>query len=180
MLNLPIGSRVAASYATCVAPKSLPSFAYFVHWPLLPRYSRLSAFSIRMFMRIQHVQPGRQRLGVPPSGGPDRLKPGHQSLVHAPESFANVFRRVADPVEPFGFLLVKNELSPPLLTGIGERSGKQPGLFDQVNEGQTNELQRVHGVVSSCRTQAVSGRFQDKFNQNRLPFLEAQRSGTLL
>src|ERR1044072_8262873 len=110
MLNLPIGSRVAASYATCVAPKSLPSFAYFVHGLFLRRSARLSAFWIRMFNA---------------------------------HSFPNVFRRVADPVEPFGFKLVKNELPPPLLTGIGERPGKQPGLFDQVDESQTNELQRV-------------------------------------
>src|SRR6266496_1221271 len=51
MLNLPIGALVAASKAACVAPKSLPSSACFVHSPLLARYSRLSAFSMRMYMR---------------------------------------------------------------------------------------------------------------------------------
>src|SRR5439155_18264754 len=50
MLNLPIGALVAASNAACVAPKSLPSAACFVHSPLLARYPRLSAFSMRMFM----------------------------------------------------------------------------------------------------------------------------------
>src|SRR6266850_1241210 len=50
MLNLPIGSLVAASNAACVAPKSLPSSAFFVHSPSLVRYSWLSAFSMRMFM----------------------------------------------------------------------------------------------------------------------------------
>ena len=48
MLNLPIGSRVAASNAACVAPKSLPSSAFVVHLPSFARYSRLSASSMRM------------------------------------------------------------------------------------------------------------------------------------
>ena len=50
MLNLPIGSLVAASKAACVDPKSLPSPAFFVHLPWLARYSRLSAFSMRIFI----------------------------------------------------------------------------------------------------------------------------------
>src|SRR5437667_3358930 len=48
------------------------------------------------------------------------------------ESFPTIFRRVANAVEPFRFKLVENDLSPPILAGIGESSGKKPGLFDQV------------------------------------------------
>lgn len=59
-------------------------------------------------------------------------------------SLPSILRRIADPVEPFGFTFVKNELQPPLLDGIGERLGKQPDLFDQLDEGQANKLQWVH------------------------------------
>ena len=50
------------------------------------------------------------------------------------ESFPKILRRVADPVEPFGFKSVQNDLLPPLLDGIGDRLGKQPSLFDQLEE----------------------------------------------
>jgi len=69
---------------------------------------------------------------------------------HESESLPEIFRRIAYPVEPFGFKLVQNGLSPPLLDGIYEGLGKQPGLFDQVDYCQANDLQGAHRVVSTC------------------------------
>ena len=60
------------------------------------------------------------------------------------ESFPQILRRVADPVEPFGFKSVQNDLLPPLLDGISDGLGKQPSLFDQLADCQVNELQCVH------------------------------------
>src|SRR6266516_4767478 len=60
------------------------------------------------------------------------------------ESLAKILRRVAYPVEPFGIKSVQNVLPPPLLDGNRDRLGKQPGLFDQLDDCQANELQSVH------------------------------------
>ena len=54
--------------------------------------------------------------------------------------FTKILRRVADPVEPLGFMFVPRDLPPSLLGGIRERLGKAPDLFDQLEEGQANEL----------------------------------------
>ncbi len=56
------------------------------------------------------------------------------------KSLSTILRRVAYPVEPFDFKFVQNALPPPLLGGNRERLGKQPDLFDQLEEGQANEL----------------------------------------
>src|SRR5258705_2986883 len=58
--------------------------------------------------------------------------------------YTTLFRSVANPVEPFGFKSVQNDLLPPLLDGISDRLGKQPSLFDQLADCQVNELQCVH------------------------------------
>jgi hypothetical protein len=55
-----------------------------------------------------------------------------------------ILRRVAYPIEPFGFKVVPNVLPPPLLDGNHDRLGKQPGLFDQLEDRQANEFQCVH------------------------------------
>lgn len=59
-------------------------------------------------------------------------------------SLAQILRRVADPVEPFGFKFVPNHLLPSLPDGIRDSLGKRPGLFGQVDDGQANEFQRMH------------------------------------
>jgi hypothetical protein len=38
-----------------------------------------------------------------------------------------------------------NHLPPPLLDGIRDRLREQPSLFGQLEDGQANELQSVHG-----------------------------------
>ena len=53
----------------------------------------------------------------------------------APHSPARILRRVAYPVEPFGFKLVPRELPPPLLNGQRDRLWQRPDLFGQVNDG---------------------------------------------
>jgi len=59
-------------------------------------------------------------------------------------SFSKILRRVAYPVEPFGFEYIKGELPPPLLQGNRDRMGKQPGLFEQANRRLANKLQYMH------------------------------------
>ena len=78
-----------------------------------------------------------------------------------PESLPTILRRVAYPIEPFRFEFVPDDLSPPVLAGIGERSGKQPGLFNQVDDCQANDLQRSHRVLASCRITAVTSEIWD-------------------
>src|SRR5947208_14413292 len=60
------------------------------------------------------------------------------------KSLPNILRRVAYPVEPFGFKSVQNGPPPPLLGGNRDRLGEQPRLFDQLDDCQANELQCVH------------------------------------
>ena len=85
------------------------------------------------------------------------------------ESLPTILRRVAYPVEPFCFKFVQNDLSPSVLAGIRERLGKRPGLFDQVDDCQANELQCSHRVVSSCCITGVTREFGNEFKQHRLP-----------
>ena len=63
-------------------------------------------------------------------------------------SLPTILRRVAYPVEPFGFKFVQNDLPAPLLDGIDGRLGKQPGLFDDADDGHANEFQCVHKLMS--------------------------------
>jgi hypothetical protein len=60
------------------------------------------------------------------------------------KSFPKILRRVANPVEPFGFMFVQDDLPPPLLDGIRNGLGKEPDLFDHPDNGQANEFQDVH------------------------------------
>jgi hypothetical protein len=59
-------------------------------------------------------------------------------------SFAQVLRRVAYPVEPFGFEKVPGGLPAPLLEGNRDRMGKQPSLFEKANHHPITELQYMH------------------------------------
>ena len=45
-------------------------------------------------------------------------------------------------------MFVPHDLPPSLLDGIRDRLGKEPDLPDQLEDGQANELQRVHKAVS--------------------------------
>src|SRR5947207_667917 len=60
-------------------------------------------------------------------------------------SLPKIFPRVAYAVESFGFKFVQDGLPPPLLEGNRDRLGKQPSLFDQVDDCPTHKLQCVHG-----------------------------------
>jgi hypothetical protein len=55
-----------------------------------------------------------------------------------------ILRRVANPVEPFGFPFVQDRLPLSLPAGICNRLGQRADLFEQLNECLTNELQGVH------------------------------------
>lgn len=48
------------------------------------------------------------------------------------------------PVEPFGFKFVSRHPLPFLPDGIRDGSGKEPDLFEQLDDGQTNEFQIFH------------------------------------
>ena len=72
-------------------------------------------------------------------------RPGKQMRVN---SLAQILRRITDPVEAFGFLFVPRNLPPSLLDGIRDGLGEETNLFDQLEEGQANELQGIHKVAS--------------------------------
>jgi hypothetical protein len=59
-------------------------------------------------------------------------------------SLSTVLRRVAYPVEAFGFEYVQGEPPPPLLEGNRDRLGQQPGLFEKADRRPANELQHIH------------------------------------
>ena len=64
-------------------------------------------------------------------------------------SLAKVFRRMAQPVEPFNFKLVQSDTLALLLEGIGDGLGKQPSLFGQASQGQADKLKRIHRTVAA-------------------------------
>ena len=55
-----------------------------------------------------------------------------------------ILRRVANPVEPFGFPFVQDRLPLALFAGVGHRLGQRTDIFDQLNYGPINELQGIH------------------------------------
>jgi hypothetical protein len=59
-------------------------------------------------------------------------------------SFSKIFRRVTNPVKPFGFTIVQNDLPPPLLDSHRNGSGKPPCLFDQMNDCLAKVFQSLH------------------------------------
>jgi hypothetical protein len=61
-------------------------------------------------------------------------------MKSAHRSSSSILRRIAYPVEPFGFELVSGELPSPLLKGGRHPLWQQPDLFDQVNDGQAGEF----------------------------------------
>ena len=65
----------------------------------------------------------------------------------AQRSLSKILRRVAYPVEPFGFMFVQHDPPPALPGGVRGGLGKEPGLFDRLDDGQANEFQCVHGAL---------------------------------
>src|SRR5882672_12859810 len=63
------------------------------------------------------------------------------------KSLAKILPWIAYPVESFGFACVKHDPPPPLPGGVRGGLGKEPGLFDQLDDGQANEFQCVHGSL---------------------------------
>jgi hypothetical protein len=63
------------------------------------------------------------------------------------KSLSKILRRVANPVEPLNFMFVQHDLPSPFPDGIRDRLGKQPRLFNQLDDGQANKLQYVHGPL---------------------------------
>ena len=68
------------------------------------------------------------------------------SFLEWSSTFPAILRGVADPVEPFSFKFLQNDLLPPLLDGIGDRLGQQPDLSGELKDGQANELWDLEDV----------------------------------
>ena len=99
-------------------------------------------------------------------------------------SLSKVLRRIAYPVEAFGFEYAQGEPPPPLLEGNRDRMGKQPDLVEKANRRPTNELQYMHlgelyeasqtapsfleTIASSCCVQqgACRGAMHDSFQHS--------------
>jgi hypothetical protein len=54
--------------------------------------------------------------------------------------FPAILRRVANPVQPFGFSFVQDRPPLSLLDGIRDGFGKQADLLDQSDEGWVNKI----------------------------------------
>ena len=61
---------------------------------------------------------------------------------------STILRRVAYPVEPFDFAFIQDDLLPPLPDGRRNGLGKQPELFDEVDDRQENWFQFIHDTDS--------------------------------
>jgi hypothetical protein len=64
-------------------------------------------------------------------------------------SFAEILRRIAYPVEPFGFEYVQGDLPPPSVEGNCHRLGKQAHLLEEANRHLVNVLQYLHRPAPS-------------------------------
>lgn len=60
--------------------------------------------------------------------------------LNGEELFSTILVRIANAVEPLDFKFVHHFPSLPLLDGIRERLRNEPGLFDQLDNGQIYEL----------------------------------------
>jgi hypothetical protein len=56
-------------------------------------------------------------------------------------SSSRILRRIANPVEPFGFEVVPRGLSPLVVTSKHERLWQQPDLFGQVESCQADKFE---------------------------------------
>jgi hypothetical protein len=65
---------------------------------------------------------------------------GHNSV----QSLSQIFFRVAYPVEPLSFKFVLNHPPPPLFESICDGPGKEPDLFEQLDDCQTDEFKSFH------------------------------------
>jgi hypothetical protein len=59
------------------------------------------------------------------------------------KSLPTIFRRIANPVDPFGFTLIQDQSVLPLLAGIGDGFWHNANLFDQPAEGSAKVFQSV-------------------------------------
>ena len=59
-------------------------------------------------------------------------------------SSPGILGRIANPVEPLDFELAPREPLSPSLHGIGKGVRQQPGLFEEVNDRQTEKLEFIH------------------------------------
>jgi hypothetical protein len=60
------------------------------------------------------------------------------------QSFSQIFVRVANPVEPFGFPFVSSYPPSFLFNGHTDGSRQQPDLFGKLNNGLAGEFQEAH------------------------------------
>jgi hypothetical protein len=58
-------------------------------------------------------------------------------------SSSEILRRVAYPVESFGFKAVPSRLSPLVVTSKHERLWQQPDLFGQVENCQADKFEQI-------------------------------------
>jgi hypothetical protein len=56
------------------------------------------------------------------------------------QSLSQIFIRVAYPIQPFGFKFVANRPPPFLPDDIRNGSGKEPDLFEQLDDSETDEF----------------------------------------
>jgi hypothetical protein len=60
----------------------------------------------------------------------------HEALKLLPA----ILQRVANPVQPFGFTLVQDDLPLPLLDGVRDVFGDRADLLDHLDNGQINQF----------------------------------------
>src|SRR5439155_11672876 len=98
----------------------------------------------------QSIRRARPEPDVPPSqcGLRDAIPSGLPGYRNGEIiSLSEILQRVAYPVEPFRLEIVQNDLSPALLGGHRDSSGKPPDLFDQANDCLANEVQHLHRIT---------------------------------
>jgi hypothetical protein len=72
--------------------------------------------------------------------------------MHTELPFAEVLRRMADPVEPFGFERVQGGSVTPLLEHNRDRTGQSPECFKKADQCPANELQHLHIWARAARS----------------------------
>ena len=67
-----------------------------------------------------------------------------ENIIAETISLSKVLRRIANPIEPFGFEFPLDDLPPLLLDDHRGKLGEAQGLFDEANDRLENELEQVH------------------------------------
>src|SRR6267143_2081911 len=98
----------------------------------------------RVGTSVSEIVPRQVASGKAPVSTGKSLSSNFADAFLGAKSLPKILRRVAYPVEPFGFAFAQNDLPPPLLDGNRDRLGERPGLIDQLDDCQANELQCVH------------------------------------